>query len=360
MESLVKVENLDFWHQKKVFITGHTGFKGSWLSILLNHLGSEVYGFALEPNTETSLFNESGLRTKINSFIGNILDKETLTEKVKEFQPEIVFHMAAQPLVRESYDQPILTLNTNIIGTANILEACRMSDSVYSFINITTDKCYLNEELGIPFVENDHLGGKDIYSASKASSEIITKAYRDSFFNGSKCKIATARAGNVIGGGDWSDNRLIPDIVKALNSNKDPEIRAPDSIRPWQHVLDPLFGYMNLAQKLYINKSYDEAWNFGPSEEDSITVKEMTTEFIKLWQLNKTIILNQNEKNPYESKTLKLDITKAKEKLNWQPIFSINETIKTTALWYKEFYKAKKDAYELCIADINKFLSKKI
>ena len=354
------MENQDFWNQKKVFITGHTGFKGSWLSILLDHLGSEVYGFALEPNTEISLFNETGLKTKINSFIGNILNEETLKEKVAEFQPEIVFHMAAQPLVRESYDQPMLTLNTNIIGTANILEACRVSDSVRSFVNITTDKCYLNEELGIPFKENDHLGGKDIYSASKASSEIVTKAYRDSFFNSSKCSIATARAGNVIGGGDWSNDRLIPDIVRALNSDKSPEIRAPESVRPWQHVLDPLFGYLNLAQNLYINESYDEAWNFGPNEDGFITVKEMTNEFIKSWQSNKTIILSSNNKNPYESKTLKLDISKAKEKLNWQPIFSIDETIKTTALWYKNFYQAQNNAYELCINDINKFLSNKI
>lgn len=354
------MENLDFWNQKKVFITGHTGFKGSWLSILLDHLGSEVYGFALEPNTEISLFNETGLKTKINSFIGNILNEETLKEKVAEFQPEIVFHMAAQPLVRESYDQPMLTLNTNILGTANILEACRVSDSVRSFVNITTDKCYLNEELGIPFKENDHLGGKDIYSASKASSEIVTKAYRDSFFNSSKCRIATARAGNVIGGGDWSNDRLVPDIVKALNADKSPEIRAPESVRPWQHVLDPLFGYLNLAQNLYTNESYDEAWNFGPNQDGFITVKEMTNEFIKSWQSNKRIILSSNNKNPYESKTLKLDITKAKEKLNWQPIFSIDETIKTTALWYKNFYQAKNNAYELCINDINKFLSNKI
>lgn len=354
------MENLDFWNQKKVFITGHTGFKGAWLSILLNHLGSEVYGFALEPNTEISLFNETGLKTKINSFIGNILNEETLKEKVEEFQPEIVFHMAAQPLVRESYDQPILTINTNILGTANILEACRVSDSVRSFVNITTDKCYLNEELGIPFKENDHLGGKDIYSASKASSEIVTKAYRDSFFKSSKCRIATARAGNVIGGGDWSNDRLIPDIVRALNSDKSPEIRAPESVRPWQHVLDPLFGYLNLAQNLYTNESYDEAWNFGPNEDGFITVKEMTNEFMKSWQSNKTIILNSNNKNLYESKTLKLDITKAKDKLNWQPIFSIDETIKTTALWYKNFYQAKNNAYELCINDINKFLSNKI
>ena len=357
MESLVKVRNLDFWKHKKVFITGHTGFKGSWLSILLNYLGSEVYGYALEPNTKISLFNEARLETRINSFIGNILDKETLKDKILEFQPEVIFHMAAQPLVRESYDQPILTLNTNVIGTANILEVCRISDSVRSFVNITTDKCYLNEELGIPFIENDHLGGKDIYSASKASSEIITKAYRDSFFNGGKCKIATARAGNVIGGGDWSDDRLIPDIVRALNLNKNPEIRAPDSIRPWQHVLDPLIGYMKLAEKLFRNKQYDEAWNFGPNEEGFITVKEMTVEFIKSWQSKSLMILDQNEKNPYESKTLKLDITKAKEKLGWQPVLTIDETIKLTALWYKSFYEAKNNAYDLCISDIDKFLS---
>lgn len=350
--------DFNFWKQKKVFITGHTGFKGSWLSILLKNLGSDVYGYALEPLYQTSLYNEVKLEEKITSTIGNLLDYSSLKNSIESCRPDIVFHMAAQPLVRESYKNPRDTFQTNILGTANILEVTREVSSIKSFVNITTDKCYKNEEIGLPFKEDDPLGGKDPYSASKACSEIVTSSYRESFFQNSSCKIATARAGNVIGGGDWSDDRLIPDIVKSLNIPENPIIRSPGSIRPWQHVLDPLFGYLLLAQNLYQNNGYDSSWNFGPNEEGFIDVSTMANKFVQHWDFKGSIEHLEDSSNPYESKILKLDISKADTKLNWQPAFDINETIKITSLWYKNFYKENSNAYDLCLNDISNFLSK--
>jgi CDP-glucose 4,6-dehydratase len=351
------MEKLNFWKGKNVLITGHTGFKGSWLSVFLQYLDCNVYGYSLKPQGNVSLFNELGIESKIHSFIGDIRDKELLQKKIEEFNPEIIFHMAAQPLVLESYKNPIGTLETNIIGVANILEACRNIDSLRAIINITTDKCYLNEELGNLFKENDPLGGKDIYSASKASSEIITKAYRDSFYKLKRCKIATARAGNVIGGGDWSDNRLIPDIVNAINSNTNIEIRSPQSIRPWQHVLDPLFGYMHLAEKVYTQNSYDEAWNFGPNDEGFITVNEIALKVLNYMGSDIKLDFINNSEEFFESKILKLDINKSKNKLGWMPVWQIEKTIEKTALWYKNFYSNKICAYDLCIKNIQEFIS---
>lgn len=351
-------KSLDFWKGKRVFISGHTGFKGSWLSILLKNLGSDVYGYALEPIYQTSLYNEVKLEEKITSTIGNLLDYSSLKNSIESCRPDIIFHMAAQPLVIESYKNPRETLKTNILGTANILEAIREVSSIKSFVNITTDKCYKNEEIGIPFKESDPLGGKDPYSASKACSEIVTSSYRESFFQNSSCKIATARAGNVIGGGDWSDDRLIPDIVKSLNNLKNPTIRSPRSIRPWQHVLDPLFGYLSLAQNLYQDDGYDGSWNFGPSEDGFIDVSMMANKFIQYWDFKGSIEHAEDSSSPYESKILKLNINKAYKELNWQPTLDINETIKITSMWYQNFYINNSSAYDLCLNDIDNFISK--
>jgi len=361
MEDLVKnIVSLDlnFWKDKRVFITGHTGFKGSWLSILLNKLGSEVYGYALEPSKDNALYNELSLSSSINSTFGNILDYQFLKKIINSCQPEIIFHMAAQPLVRDSYVIPLETIQTNAIGTANLLDIVRGTPTVKALVNITTDKCYENEELGIPFKETDPLGGRDPYSASKACSEIITHAFRQSFFLNSNCKIATARAGNVIGGGDWSNNRLIPDMVMSLKESRNIILRNPNSIRPWQHVLDPLFGYIRLAEYLSNHKKFDSAWNFGPSKQGFIDVYNLTKKFVSYWEFDEEIKIEENLQEPYESKILKLDISKARAELNWEPIFDIDETIKITSEWYKNFYKDGVSAETLCSQDISLFLSR--
>ena len=249
---LKKNKSLKFWMNKKVLVTGHTGFKGGWLSLWLSHLGADVLGYSLKPNVKKNFFNAVNLSNEINSIIGNIKDYNKLKKVINKYRPEIIFHMAAQPLVIDSYEDPRNTYETNVMGTLNILEAIRSDKGTKAFINITTDKCYLNNSSKKDFIESDPLGGHDPYSSSKACSEILTSSFRDSFFkNKNNTNIATARAGNVIGGGDWSKNRIIPDILNSIYSSKKINIRNPLSIRPWQHVLEPLYGYMLLAEKLY-------------------------------------------------------------------------------------------------------------
>jgi CDP-glucose 4,6-dehydratase len=326
-----------FWQGKRVLITGHTGFKGSWLSFWLNHLGAEVCGFSLAPNTSPNLFDGLNLTNLVNSTIGDIRNLDLLKKTFEDFQPEIVFHLAAQPLVRRSYLEPIETYSTNVMGTINVLEAIRSVKGVKSVVVVTTDKVYENFESTIGYTENDRLGGFDPYSNSKACAELAVSAYRNSFFAKSETLIATARAGNVIGGGDWSEDRLLPDVFRSLIFGKELIIRNPNSVRPWQHVLEPLNGYMMLAEKLFSgDKSFAESWNFGPEEEDSKSVGWILEEIKKLWngEVNWKIAEGNH---PHETNFLKLDSTKAKVKLDWNPELNFLEALKLTNKWYETF-----------------------
>jgi CDP-glucose 4,6-dehydratase len=335
----------NIYKNKKIFLTGHTGFKGSWMALWLNNLGAELLGYSLKPNTEPNHF--SLLDLKIDSIIGDIRNLSFLKKNILNFKPDIVFHFAAQPLVRQSYKEPVETFETNIIGTINVLEACKYSDSVKAIVIITSDKCYENKEWIWGYRENDPIGGFDPYSASKACAELVTASYRNSFFNlndyGTKhtILIASARAGNVIGGGDWSNDRLIPDIIKAAAANKNVIIRNPNAIRPWQHVLEPLSGYLLLGQKLLQKESkFAEAWNFGPNEEGSIKVKEIVKSSQKYWQkINYSI--EENPQEVHEATLLKLDCSKAFLKLNWRNIWDKEITFKKVIEWYKEYYENK-------------------
>ena len=356
MENLVSRK---FWQGKKVFVTGHTGFKGSWLTFWLNLLGAKVRGYALAPEASPNLFENLHFENKIESIIGDIRDLSKLEESIVDFEPEILFHLAAQSLVRRSYRQPVDTYQTNVIGTINVLEAVRRAKSVKSVVVITTDKVYENKEWIWAYRENERLGGFDPYSNSKACAELAVSAYRNSFFEESETLIATARAGNVIGGGDWSEDRLLPDVFRSLVFGNELEIRNPHSIRPWQHVLEPLAGYLKLAAKLYAGeKSFAEAWNFGPGEEDSKPVgwilekiKQTWNEPVN-WKIDKGV-------QPHEARLLKLDSTKAKTELKWLPKLSLDEAVNLTAGWYRGF-KDKKDLVELTRSQIDSFIKLRI
>lgn len=351
--------NKSIWKDKKVLITGHTGFKGSWLSIWLKMMGAEAIGYALEPYTDRDNFVLSELGEKITHIVGDIRDYEHINEIFKRYKPEFVFHLAAQPIVRKSYIDPKETYDINIGGTVNLLECCRLTDSVEVIINITTDKCYENKEWIWGYRENDRLGGYDPYSSSKAGSEIVTAAYRQSFFNPEKFNkhgknLASARAGNVIGGGDWQTDRLIPDCICSLEKNKPVIVRNPSAIRPWQHVLEPLSGYLLLAEKMYQNPGkYCEAWNFGSDEGSMRTVSEITDLVIKNWGDGSW--QDKSEKNaPHEAGILKLDISKATSLLNWKPIWNIEKAVRKTIEWYKSY--KKRDIYHLCEKQINSYV----
>jgi len=328
---------------KRVLITGHTGFKGSWLAFWLTKMGADILGYALEPATDPNHF--SMLNLPVDSVIGDIRDIEHLANVFKRFQPEIVFHLAAQPLVRLSYEEPLETLHTNILGTANVLEVCRRTSSVRAIINITSDKCYKNREWVWGYRENDPMGGYDPYSASKGCAELITSAYRNSFFNldnyGKKHQIllSSVRAGNVIGGGDWSKDRIVTDMMESVASGKTFFIRNPHATRPWQHVLEPLSGYLLLGQKLLEGKKeFAEAWNFGPNDDGAIPVVQMVQEMQKIW--NKIDYqIEQNKNNHHEAGLLKLDCSKARIRLNWKGIWDSRTTFAKTAEWYQKFYE---------------------
>lgn len=331
------------YKDKKVFITGHTGFKGSWLSLWLTELGANVIGYSLKANTEPNHYDN--LNLNIISIIDDIRDKSSLQKALFKHQPDIVFHLAAQPLVRYSYQHPIETFETNIMGTVNLFEAIKHVSSIKAVINITSDKAYENKESEEGYKETDSMGGYDPYSASKGCSEIITSSYRNSFFNLNEygknhhVLVASARAGNVIGGGDWAEDRLIPDIIKSMTLNKKVEIRSPNSIRPWQHVLEPLSGYLLLGKELLEGKKeYAEAWNFGPSDESTITVKEVVEYIRKYWdKIN--YMINEDKIHVHEAKLLKLNCSKARSKLGWKPKWNSETTFKETVNWYKEFYE---------------------
>lgn len=336
----------DFWGGKRVLITGHTGFKGGWLAFWLEMLGAKVCGYALAPETEPNLFANLKIENRISSILGDVRDLPNLEKTIKDFQPEIVFHLAAQPLVRRSYRQPVETYTTNVIGTVNVLEAVRQIEWIKSVVIITTDKVYENKEWDWAYRETERLGGFDPYSNSKACAELAVSAYRNSFFADTETLIATARAGNVIGGGDWSEDRLLPDVFRSLIFGKPLEIRNPNSIRPWQHTLEPLAGYLSLAEKLYNGeREFADAWNFGPSEEDSKSVGSILKEIKRIW--NQPVnweIADGNQ--PHEAKLLKLDSAKAKNRLGWRPKLSLAEALEMTVEWYRSF-KENKDLIEL-------------
>ncbi len=349
----------NIYRNKKVFITGHTGFKGSWLSIWLQTLGAKVCGYSLKPNTNPSMYRELDIENKIEkSIIGNILDYEKLEDSINDFQPEIIFHLAAQPIVRLSYKEPKLTYETNVIGTLNVLEVARKCKSVKAFVNVTTDKCYENKEIARGYKEDEPMGGYDMYSSSKGCVEIMSSSYRRSFLQEEdSMSMATARAGNVIGGGDWAEDRLIPDCIRYINQNKAIEIRNPIAVRPWQHVLEPLSGYLLLGQKLLeTGKDYAEGFNFGPNEESVLKVSEVVQKIIDNY--NKGEVIVHKKDNLHEANLLMLNIEKAKTVLNWTPTYTANEAIKETVEWYKHFYAKDTDMYQYTIQQIKNYSSK--
>jgi len=329
-----------FWRGKKVLITGHTGFKGSWLSSWLNEMGARVTGYALNPPTNPSLFELLNLKSKIKSIHGDVRDLNSVKKHIKG--AEIVFHMAAQALVRESYKNPVDTYATNVIGILNLLEACRSNNSLKAIINVTTDKCYENRgKPEIAYRENEPMGGFDPYSNSKACSELVTDSYRKSFYNsGSKIGIATARAGNVIGGGDFATDRLIPDCIRGIMNKEKIIIRNPDSTRPWQHVLEPLSGYLMLAESLSKSpKKLSAGWNFGPKEKDEKSVLNIVETFCKFWGDDVRYEIKKNPQAPHEASYLKLNSSKAQTKLLWKPRWNSETAVKKTVEWYKAYLK---------------------
>lgn len=331
------------WAGRKVFVTGHTGFKGGWLCMWLARMGAVVRGYSLDPPTDPSLFEVARVSTLVDDQRGDIRDFDHLSCSVREFAPEVVFHLAAQPLVRASYEDPLGTHATNVMGTANVLECVRKTDSVRAVVVVTTDKCYENREWEWSYRENDRLGGHDPYSSSKACAELITASYRKSFFSPRSGEqlpaIATARAGNVIGGGDWSQDRLVPDLIRGFVSGNSVSIRNPNSVRPWQHVLEPLSGYLLLAERLVNNSAgFAEAWNFGPNEDDTWTVAKIADEMAHRWGSSAKWNLDGNH-HPHEAHSLRLDASKARAALGWRPRLSLEQSIEMTVDWYKQCRK---------------------
>jgi len=354
----------NFWHGKKILVTGHTGFKGSWLCSWLNLLGAEVYGVALKPTIQPSMFQ----LCKVDHFlkrstISDVRDCEKLMQAVKQAEPDIIIHMAAQSLVHESYKRPVDTYAVNVMGTVHLLEAVRNCKSVKAVINVTTDKCYDNKEWVWGYRENEPMGGYDPYSISKACSEIVTSAYRNSFFNYGEYEkhgvaVATARAGNVIGGGDWSPDRLIPDCISALLRNERIQIRNPHAIRPWQHVLEPLSGYLLLAQKLYTEGViYAEGWNFGPNDSDAKPVSWVVEEMCNLWGGSAGYDIDTTSRY-HEASYLKLDCSKAKAKLGWYPRWELAHSLKKIIEWIQA-YQQNKNMLEITLMQIHEYMSSK-
>jgi CDP-glucose 4,6-dehydratase len=331
--------NRVFWKDKKVFLTGHTGFKGAWLSLWLQDCGAILTGYALAPNTKPNLFNAALVADGMESVIGDVRDLEKITKAMSDFSPDVVIHMAAQPLVRLSYENPVDTYSTNVMGTVNLLEAVRKTASVKAVVNVTTDKCYENKEWIWGYREDEPMGGHDPYSNSKGCSELVTAAYRSSFFNHlGSAKIASGRAGNVIGGGDWAQDRLIPDIFRSFESDEPVVVRNPSATRPWQHVLEPLSGYLVLAEQLYIfGDEYAQGWNFGPEADDVKPVSEILEYVVERWAAGASWIHDESEQ-PHEAKLLKLDISKAKELLKWTPKWSLFRTLDSIIEWEKAWH----------------------
>ncbi len=350
--------NLSFYKGKKVLITGHTGFKGTWLTKILVNSGANVCGYALNPPTNPNLFELSKVESQIKSVIGDIRDFDLLKKTFDEFQPEIVFHLAAQPIVRDSYKEPRYTYETNVMGTVNVLECARLCSSVKSLLNVTTDKVYLNDEApNHAFKEDEPLDGYDPYSNSKSCSELVTHSYKKSFFDNMDVSVSTARAGNVIGGGDFAPDRIIPDCVRAIENNKDIIVRNPYSTRPYQHVLEPLFVYLEIAQRQYGNKAFEGYYNVGPDDCDCVNTGDLVTKFCKEWGDDLKWI-NQYDGGPHEAAFLKLDNSKIKNVFGWQPRWHIDETIKKIVEWTRVYLKDKNSIPDEMNKEIDEFMSK--
>jgi CDP-glucose 4,6-dehydratase len=355
MEIMGIEKHLEIYKGKKVLVTGHTGFKGSWLSVWLHHLGAKVVGIALDPKTKDDNFVLSEIGNKIKDYRADIRDLSRVTDIINKENPEILFHLAAQPIVLDSYKNPVYTYETNIMGTVNLLEAFRKSESLKTGIFITTDKCYENIETDYSYKETDPMGGHDPYSSSKGAAELVISSYRRSFFQDSEKKIASVRAGNVIGGGDWSSYRLMVDIFKSIQNNIKIEIRNPDATRPWQHVLEPLGGYLLLAAKMISEQKFDEAWNFGPKKENIVTVKELLEFTIKEYGKGEWLDISNKEKL-HEANLLSLDISKARKRLNWNPVLDLDDTVKYTVEWYKAY--KRENVLNLCVKQIEEYTDK--
>ena len=348
---IVRSINPSFWRGKRVLLTGHTGFKGGWLSLWLQSMGVELLGVALNPQALPALFNVARVSEGMDHRIADIRDYEKIKSLMANFMPEIVIHMAAQPLVRLSYQSPVETYATNVMGTVHVLEAARQIDAVRAIVNITTDKCYENKEWAWGYRENESMGGHDPYSSSKGCAELVSSAYRKSFLSEQGIALATARAGNVIGGGDWANDRLVPDILRALEKNKPVLIRNPYAIRPWQHVLEPLSGYLILAQNLYEHGQADaESWNFGPRDEDAQSVQWIVEQLCEAWGGESSWSLQPGE-HPHEANFLKLDISKARQRLQWSPRWSLDTALSNIVDWHHAWL-AKEDMRSICLQQI--------
>jgi len=347
-----------FWRGKSVFLTGHTGFKGGWLATWLIDMGATVYGYGLAPNTIPSYFALCNLEHKLKSITGNICDADVLIRSMQAVQPKVVFHLAAQPLVRRSYENPPETFSTNVGGTVNVLEAIRHTPSVRAAVIVTSDKCYENREWLWSYREHDRLGGHDPYSASKACAELVAEASRKSFFDfdGWPIALARGRAGNVIGGGDWSKDRLVPDAIRALVGGEPLMVRNPGAVRPWQHVLEPLAGYLALAERLHEDgREWSGAWNFGPPDSSEVSVAMVADKIIARWGEGEWRRV-QLEKAPHEAAYLKLDSGKSRALLGWRPLLGLDETAEMTARWYREALAARPtDMYEASCAQISRY-----
>ena len=347
--------NRSFWRGRRVLLTGHTGFKGSWLLLLLESLGAKVTGIALEPEAD-ALFEQIDGAERCVHIVSDIRDAAAVRAIAAAAKPEIILHLAAQPLVRQSYLDPLETIGTNVLGTANLLEAARSVDGLLAIVSVTTDKCYANDGRTSGYRESDRLGGHDPYSNSKACAELVTQCFRDSFFSGRGIGVATARAGNVIGGGDYAADRLIPDAVRALSSGRKPELRNPAAVRPWQHVLEPLSGYLLLAEKLAADSaSFAKGWNFGPSSEDVASVGTVVGQLARHWGQSGDFRPQAGD-HPHEAEVLTLDSTMAMRELGWRPRLSLGTAVDWTAEWYRA-QLAGSDAPRLCLDQIQRYFA---
>ena len=349
-----------FWRGRRVLLTGHTGFKGSWMSVWLKEMGADLTGFSLHPPTRPSLFEEAKLAADMHSILGDIRDLDAVKKAFEASRPEVVIHMAAQPLVRESYKFPVDTYEVNVMGTVNVLEAVRQTPGIRAAVIVTTDKCYENKEWPWGYRENEPMGGYDPYSNSKGCAELVTSAYRSSYFNPAEydthhIAVATARAGNVVGGGDWADDRLIPDIIRSIMAGSQVNIRSPFAIRPWQHVLEAVGAYLLLAQRLCTDgAAFGEGWNIGPRSDDARDVEYVVRAICSNWGNGATYRIDSSP-NPHEASCLKLDISKIENRLGWHPVWPLPVTLEKTAAWYKA-YAGGANARDLCLAQLKQYI----
>jgi CDP-glucose 4,6-dehydratase len=351
------VTDASFWSGRRVFLTGHTGFKGTWMSLLLSRLGADVHGYALEPEGDRSIFDATGAKRDVRHTVGDVRDLESLQSNLSKSKPEIVIHMAAQSLVRASYAEPVATYATNVMGTVNVLEAVRQCPSAHAVIIITSDKCYGRTQDTQRYSENDRFGGRDPYSNSKGCAELVTDAYRRSFFVNEKgVAIASGRAGNVIGGGDWARDRLLPDAIRAFTAGETLRIRSPNAVRPWQHVLDPVLGYLNLAEHLIDGgQNFAEGWNFGPRPDSEVKVSQIIERIIQLWGKDARCELDKGP-HPHEENELRLDCSKAESRLGWTPLFDLEQTLQLTVDWYRADHQGT-DLRQLTLQQIDDAVS---